>query len=87
MRIGKIRRISKKKRKQLLREKELTAILWEKQNGLCADCGRALRFGSAKHEIKFRSQGGDPTDENNCILLCLPCHSKRHGIRIIEDGL
>lgn len=77
-------KISPKKRAQLRDEKELTALLFEKQSGLCADCGGQLGWGSAKHEVIFRSRGGSPTDESNCILLCLKCHNLRHGIRVVE---
>ena len=78
-----MKRISAKKRAQLKAEKELTARLYEKQGGLCDACHCALGWGSAKHEIKHRSQGGDPTDEKNCVLLCLPCHGARHGVKVI----
>lgn len=63
-------------------EKELTRTLFIKQKGLCAECYSPLGWGSAKHEIKFRSRGGDPTDEKNCQLLCLVCHNRAHGIDI-----
>ena len=76
--------VSTKKRMQLREEKELTSLLYEKQSGLCADCNRKLGWGSAKHEIIFRSQGGSPTEESNCVLLCLKCHNLRHGIKVIE---
>ena len=36
--------------------------------------------GLYKHEIKFRSQGGDPLDPNNCLMVCGKCSSKEHGI-------
>ena len=78
-----MKRISTKKRAQLKVEKELTARLLIKQSGLCADCKRALGWGSAKHEIKHRSQGGAPTDKENTVLLCLSCHGKRHGVNLI----
>jgi len=78
--------ISAKKQAQLKVEKELTALLYEKQGGLCADCKCALGWGSAKHEIKHRSQGGDPIDEANTILLCLVCHGARHGQNLIREG-
>jgi len=80
-----IRIISPKKQAELREERKLAELLYEKQSGLCSDCGCALRWGSAKHEIVFRSHGGSPTDESNCILLCLRCHSSRHGIKIVED--
>ena len=76
-----IRKVSAKKRAQLKEERLLTARLIIKQNGLCP-CGRKLGFGSAKHEKIFRSHGGDPTDENNTVLLCLECHGKRHGLNL-----
>jgi 5-methylcytosine-specific restriction endonuclease McrA len=77
--------MSDKKRKQLGLEKELTRKLIIRQKGLCAECGKLLGWGSAKHEIKFRSQGGDPTDENNTQLLCITCHGEKHGLKIVED--
>ena len=84
MKRSRIKPISDKRRVQLVKEKELTAKLLVKQKGLCAECGRPLGWASAKHEIKFRSHGGDPTDENNCELLCVYCHMKAHGIRVKE---
>lgn len=87
MRRKPLRKISVKKAAQLKAEKLLTGRLIIKQKGRCADCNKLLGWGSAKHEIKFRSQGGDPTDETNCVLLCLKCHGKAHGIKIITGGL
>ena len=80
MKRTRIKPISDKKREQLKAENLLTARLIIKQKGRCAECDKLLGWGSAKHEIKFRSQGGDPTDETNCKLLCLVCHGKRHGL-------
>ena len=79
-----MKRISAKKQAQLKVEKELTARLLEKQSGLCGDCNRALSWGSAKHELIFRSQGGSPILEDNCVLLCLYCHGARHGQNLIR---
>ncbi len=86
MRRTPLRKVSKKRAAQLKVEKLLTARLIVKQKGRCADCNKLLGWGSAKHEIKFRSHGGDPTDETNCELLCLVCHAKEHHIIIIEEG-
>lgn len=80
-----MKRISNKKIAQQKEERELTARLFVKQAGLCADCKRILGWGSAKHEIKHRSQGGSPTDEKNTILLCMVCHGKRHGQNLIRE--
>lgn len=79
-----IKKVSDKRRKQMSKERELTRVLFKKQNGLCAECGRPLGWGSSKHEIQFRSRGGDPTSEENCQLLCALCHSAQHGI--IDKG-
>ena len=79
-----LRKISDKKRQQLKAERVLTARLIIKQNGKCANCGRGLGWRSAKHELKSRAQGGNPMDEENCILLCGKCHSARHGIKEVE---
>ena len=73
--------ISKKRGAELLEEKKLTALLNLKQHGRCADCGAKLGWRSAKHELKSRAQGGDPTEEANCVLLCGRCHSARHHIK------
>lgn len=76
-----IRKISKKKSTQKREEQKLTQKLLEESNGCCMNCGQFPDFrGLSKHEIKFRSQGGDPTDINNVILVCGRCHSKFHGV-------
>lgn len=77
-----LRGASDKRRKQLLLENELKEKLYKKQNGRCAKCGGSCDWrGWQKHEVVFRSQGGDPTDENNCELICAKCHAKEHDIR------
>ena len=81
-----IKPISGKRRKQMRIESELTQKLWIKQKGLCGDCSAILGWRSAKHELIFRSKGGNPTDEDNCVLLCGRCHSKRHGIKEGRNG-
>ena len=80
-----MRKVSAKKRAQLKEEKILTARLIIKQSGRCAECNNKLGWGAAKHEIVFRSRGGDPTKEENCVLLCLKCHSAKHGIKIVKE--
>lgn len=67
--------------KQKVKERILSQQLLSKCNGLCMDCGNPPDWrGLSKHEIVFRSQGGNPLEESNCILICGKCHSKRHGI-------
>ena len=84
MRRGRINPISIKKRRQLEEEKALTAKLFTKQKGLCAKCGKPLGWASSKHEVIFRSRGGSPTEEENCELLCVSCHARSHGIKVVE---
>lgn len=71
--------------RQKAAEKRLTNDLLSRSGGLCEDCGSAGDFrGLAKHEIRHRSQGGDPLDPANVLLLCGRCHSLRHGIREVD---
>lgn len=76
-----IKKVSDKRKAEMQAEKELTALLYIKQRGKCADCSAKLGWRSAKHELKSRAQGGDPTEEANCVLLCGRCHSARHRIK------
>lgn len=63
-------------------ERALADRLGARCQGYCEDCGRRPDWrGLSKHEKLKRSQGGDPLDEANCIMLCGPCHSRHHGIR------
>ena len=85
MRKTPLKRQSAKRKQQLLKENELKQKLFKLQGGQCADCGGACDWrGWEKHEVVFRSQGGDATDEGNCILICAKCHSKRHGIKEVN---
>ena len=73
--------ISAKRRSQLLKENELKKILFKKQGGLCADCHGVCDWrGFEKHEVIYRSRGGDATNESNCRLVCAKCHSAHHLI-------
>ena len=70
-----------KRKRQLLSEKKLAKELLEICGGYCMKCHILPDFrGLSKHEIKMRSQGGDPTDKENCLLLCGKCHSAQKGI-------
>jgi len=82
MKRKKIKPISEKRKAQIVKEKELSLLLYEKQKGLCGcGCGKRLLddwLPPSKHEIRKRSQGGDPTDIKNCVLLRGECHIKAH---------
>ncbi len=81
MRCTPINKISKVKLAQNREEYQLKQELLEKSGGLCMLCKQVPDWrGLSKHEIKFRSLGGSPTDRDNVILVCGKCHSKLHGI-------
>lgn len=71
-----INKISKKKQRQMRQERLLELELCEKYGYCCHYCGKTSLI--VKHEIVFRSHGGDPTDPENCIILCRECHNKAH---------
>lgn len=55
----------------------------ERDRGRCRACGH---FGLMhRHHIVYRSQGGQTTPENVC-LLCLECHAAVHAGRIRVTG-
>ncbi len=72
-----LKRISNKRRKQMVEEKILARMLWIKQKGFCNRC-KGVLFGTwpppSKHEIIRRNAGGDPLSEENCEILCSACH-------------
>ena len=71
-----INKISKKKQRIMRQERLLELELCEKYGYCCHYCGKTEVI--VKHEIAFRSNGGDPTDPDNCIILCRDCHNKAH---------
>jgi 5-methylcytosine-specific restriction endonuclease McrA len=76
-----LRAVSQKRQAQMKAEKELSKKMLDKCGGKCMKCGKLPDWrGLSKHEIIFRSQGGDPLDESNCQLLCGTCHDLIHGI-------
>ena len=62
-------------------------VVWERAGGLCEwcmregyivagkDCHHIIPFESAKTQAEMERLCYDP---NNCVLLCVPCHSKIH---------
>lgn len=77
-----IKRCSSKRLRQLELESQLTEKIFIKQGCKCADCKATEPDwrGWVKHEVVFRSSCGSPLEEENCVVLCGRCHSKRHGI-------
>lgn len=56
--------------------RKLMIKAWEKDKGLCQECG--VYTEESPHHIIFKSQGGSDTMEN-LILLCQKCHWKKHN--------
>lgn len=71
-----LQRVSKKKTRQLRAEAKTKRKLVELTHGLCEARieGVCMYRGVDKHETKTRGRGGDPTDLQNVILACRPCH-------------
>ena len=83
-----LKKVSNKMAKQKRQERQLKTQLFERCKGLCEDCGQPPDFrGLSKHEIVYRSRGGNPLDPDNCKMLCGTCHSKRHGLNEIKEFL
>lgn len=77
-----INQMSSGKYKQTKEEQKLKQELLERCKGLCECCHRPPDFrGLSKHEIIFRSKGGNPLDKDNVLMLCGRCHSGKHGIK------
>jgi len=75
-----INKISKKRARQLVKEGKLKIKLIARSEGICEHCGKwSGSWGLAKHELIYRSKGGDPTDEENCEMWCIECHDKEHN--------
>lgn len=77
MKRASIKRISKKKQRELYHERLLELELLNNCGFICEYCLRANVM-LKKHEIIFRSKGGSPVDKSNCIMLCIVCHQKAH---------
>ena len=64
------------------------AVVWQRAGSRCEWCGtrvyqqadapNALLMGHV-HELGRRSLGADPTDLEQCVLVCVPCHDAAHG--------
>lgn len=75
-----MRRVSKKKARQLKMDKVIVHALFERSRGLCEECGNIGDWrGLVNHEKVFKSHGGTVSLENS-ILVCAKCHSRFHGI-------
>lgn len=67
-------------RLQGVRLKKLVEAVYERDRGMCVNCGRGLEFGHKPHHIIFKSHGGGDTMDN-LVLLCPTCHNEVHSGR------
>lgn len=76
-----MRTVSVKMAKQKVEERKLKQELLIRCQGRC-ECG-CNRYPTDwpyfldKHEIVFRSHGGDPLDSRNCVILRRDCHERQ----------
>lgn len=61
--------------------REVRKQIYERDNGLCQECGRQ---GTEIHHCVFRSSGGRGVFSNG-VLLCSDCHRKVHQSRSLAD--
>ena len=70
------------RRRKALARAACVAAVWANAGSLCVAARsvclpkEAAWFAAAGHvhERRSRAQGGDPTDPENCLLLCHACH-------------
>ena len=70
---------------------ECRAAVYARAGGRCEACGVPLVLSPAHamhefdvahiHEVRHRSQGGDDTDPNGAVCLCVRCHQEAHAHR------
>ncbi|WP_460568567.1 HNH endonuclease signature motif containing protein [Humibacter soli] len=62
-------------------------IALSERDGGCACCGLSVAYTEA-HHIKWWMRDAGPTDLNNGVLLCPPCHARIHqddwAIRVVD---
>ena len=82
-----LNKISKKQRAELNLRAKLKREYMAETEGHCMTCGTTgdIRGLSLSHVVPL-SRGGATTRENT-LLECYPCHSKRHGLREVNNGI
>lgn len=55
---------------------ELVHKVYERDNGRCVVCGKALDFGYKPHHIRQAANKSDELD--NMVMLCNECHYQVH---------
>ena len=60
--------------------RDLHAAAYERDGGLCVECGKWVEPDTPAHHIVFKSQGGSDTLDNLVLLCNSPCHYRIHSI-------
>ena len=63
---------------------DLKVRVWERDEWRCQgeNCPGGTPLDRSPHHIILKSQGGSDTEEN-LITLCIYCHNKKHGIKVV----
>jgi len=78
------------RRDKAAKRRACVMAVWKRDEWACRTCHADVTppiWAASPHstghvrEVIHRSQGGDPTDPANCILLCGVCHMRAHGLR------
>jgi hypothetical protein len=81
--------ISRKRAREIVKEKPVREVLNKRANGCCEWCGRPAwqcLGGLHPHEVKKRSSGGK-ISLSNSVWVCNTCQGiKGHNLRIVEEG-
>ena len=76
-----LKRVSRKRARQILIEARLRQELLEQCKGVCMLCGKYPDWrGLSLYHVKRKSRGGERT-KDNCVLSCGKCHSLDEGIK------
>lgn len=74
-----LRPVSPKRRKQASKRRACVKAVQARSGGRCeAMLPGCSGRGDHVHELKRRSQGGDPHDPAGCINVCFNCHRRIH---------
>ena len=60
-------------------------IIWQKSNGLCAHCGRAVSFKNQTIDHVVPQAFGGGNDSRNLMPLCQSCNKSRASGEIIPE--
>lgn len=67
--------------KRRARENRERAVIRKEREGTRCAAGLPCCIGEIEHlhEVLTRGRGGDPTDRENILAICAPCHDWIHG--------